>query len=175
MFALASMMGIVFVCFARHLTDWALPLIMVISWTLYPQLDCDRWCEANQEMACECGTSRLLWLLRQPLAAHAANPMRLPKLHYWWTPGSCRSCSDRAASTQPENEQSESRRGFLRCDEEDPCDGAEDIWCRFCKLHWAQQLGFWGFESIYILSIDSNHTCHICHLYQSIHPIDYRV
>ena len=26
-----------------------------------------------------------------------------------------------------------------------------------------------------ILSIDSNHTCHICHLYQSIHPIDYRI
>ena len=31
MFALGSMMAIVFVCFARHLTDWALPLMMVIS------------------------------------------------------------------------------------------------------------------------------------------------
>ena len=115
--------------------------------------------------SCDCCDS--LWLLTQ------------------LTPCGCQGCiveerqaAVRAATIQPESERSESRRGFLRRDEENPCDGAEDIWWRFCKLHWAQQLGF-CVGSIYILSVGNqmiglNHTCHICHLYHSIHPKDYR-
>ena len=151
MFALGSMMAIVFVCFARHLTDWALPL-MVISWTLYLQFDYDKWCETSQEIACKCRTFRLLWLLRRSLAALAPNPMRLPELHCSWSTGSCRGCDDWAVTTQPENKQSESRRGFLPRDEEDPCDRGGRHLVSLLQVTLGTTIGILGFW-VYLYSV----------------------
>ena len=100
--------------------------------------------------SCDCCDS--LWLLTQ-----------LTPCSYQCCIVGERRAAVRAVTLQPENEQLEYRRGFLRRDEENPCDSAEDIWWRFCELHWAQQLGF-CVGSIYTLSI-GNHTIGLINLY----------